>query len=371
MYLFYLGNNPDLSRWELQSLLPGVDFHNQHYGVICNDDAVDEKNLVLVQKRAGGLREIIHYREQLFWEWDKALMSLKDSDIGDSKEVTLQAPTCDEKQREQMLLALKRYWHERTGKSLRFRLNKTYLVDHGGNVLWWLPNQEQAGSFYLGRTITQQTIRDYAKRDYDKPARSMQRGMLPPKLAQIMINGAGIQSSEALWDPFCGTGTVLIEAALMHIPSIGSDNELSAIRETQENMAGILDFSNQKYIQHLWQQNIMHTWTLPCDDHNLVIVAEGYLGPIQNKMLTPGEGLRAFWQKVEPLYQKFFFNLQKSNINKIVLATPIVMMAESPSKLATRTWDILLKQGWRMSFSTEYTRANQFIGRHIACLQRN
>lgn len=371
MYLFYLGNNPDLSKWELQSLLPTVTFQNHHYGLSCNDTAIDEKSLTAVQQRAGGLREIIHYREQLFWEWDKAIMSLKDSDIGDSKEVTLQAPTCDEKQREIMLLALKRYWHERTGKSLRFRLNKTYLVGHGGNVLWWLPNHEQPGSFYLGRTTTQQTIRDYAKRDYDKPARSMQRGMLPPKLAQMMINGAGIQPDQVLWDPFCGTGTVLIEAALMHISAIGSDNELSAIRETQENMAGILDFSNQKYIQHLWQQNIMHEWILPCDDHNLVIVAEGYLGPIQNKMIVPGDGLRAFWQKVEPLYQKFFFNLLRSKITKMVLATPIVIMAENPSKLAIRTWDILLKQGWQMSFSTEYTRANQFIGRHIACLQRN
>jgi hypothetical protein len=370
MYLFHLGNNPDLSRWELQSLLPNIVFNEHPYGVICADAGIDDALLAHIQKRAGGLREVIHYRDQSFEEWKKAVMSLKDTDLED-KEVALHAPTCDEKQREQMLLALKRYWHERTGKSLRFRLNKTYLVGQGGNVLWWLPNDTQPGTFFLGRTITQQTIRDYAKRDYDKPARSMQRGMLPPKLAQIMINGAGIQDSQMLWDPFCGTGTVLIESALMQLPCIGSDNELSAIRETQENMASILDFSNQKYIQHLWQQNIMHQWTLPCDDQNLVIVAEGYLGPIQNKVIAPGDELRAFWQKVEPLYQKFFFNLLKSKINKMVLATPIVIMADSHAKLANRTWDILLKQGWNMSFSTEYIRASQFIGRHIACLQRN
>lgn len=371
MYLFYLGNNLKLSRWELRNLLPVAPAGESSYGISYADDVLKSVDLAAIQKRAGGVREIIHHTDQSFTEWDRAIMSLRDEWIGDQKEITLLAPSCDEKQREHMLLALKRYWHERTGKSLRFRLNKTYLVGNGGNVLWWLPVPDQAGQFWLGRSITQQTVSAYAQRDYDKPARSMQRGMLPPKLAQIMINGACIGADQVLWDPFCGTGTVLVEAALMHIPSIGSDNETAAIRETQNNIASILDFDDQKFIQQLWQQNIMQNWHLPCDDANLVIVAEGYLGPIQNKAMTVGDGLRAFWQKVEPLYQKFFTELAKSKIKKMVLATPIVLMAENDSRLAKRSWDILLKQGWEISFSADYTRSNQFIGRHIACLQRN
>lgn len=43
--------------------------------------------------------------------------------------------------------------------------------------------------------------------------RSMVVGMMPPKIAQIMINLATKgERSIAIWDPFCGLGTTLIEA---------------------------------------------------------------------------------------------------------------------------------------------------------------
>lgn len=371
MYFFYLGNNPDLSRWELENLLPSRDFVVYSTGIAYTDESLKDVDLKQIQKRAGGVREIVHFQDRVFNQWDKAIMSLRDDHIGDHKEITLHASSCDDKGREHMLKELKKYWHERTGKNLRFRLNKTYMLEQGGTVLWWLPVPDQSGNFWLGYTVSQQTITAYAQRDYDKPSRSMQRGMLPPKLAQIMINGAGLSAQEVLWDPFCGTGTVLVESALMHIPAIGSDNDSSAMRETQSNLQALLSSEERKYVARVWQQDVTRDWLLPEVSGVLVIVAEGYLGPVQQKMLTAGEHLRAFWQKVEPIYQKFFTQLNKSTIKKMVLASPIVLMTEGNSRLAKRSWDILTKQGWRMTFSSDYIRAGQFIGRHIACLQRN
>ncbi|MCB9806812.1 hypothetical protein H6768_02830 [Candidatus Peribacteria bacterium] len=46
-----------------------------------------------------------------------------------------------------------------------------------------------------------------------KRDRSMVVGMMPPKIAQIMINLATKGDKKvAIWDPFCGLGTTLIEA---------------------------------------------------------------------------------------------------------------------------------------------------------------
>ena len=43
--------------------------------------------------------------------------------------------------------------------------------------------------------------------------RSMTVGMMPPKIAQIMINlGTKGHKNVIIWDPFCGLGTTLIEA---------------------------------------------------------------------------------------------------------------------------------------------------------------
>jgi tRNA G10 N-methylase Trm11 len=63
-------------------------------------------------------------------------------------------------------------------------------------------------------TIACQDIDAYTKRDTSK-SRDMVVGMMPPKLAQIMINLATEGRKEIIYDPFCGLGTILIEAANM------------------------------------------------------------------------------------------------------------------------------------------------------------
>ena len=92
-------------------------------------------------------------------------------------------------------------------------------------------------TFFLGKTIVVQDFKGLSKRDYGRPARDDVSGMLPPKLAQIMINLSGITREEALLDPFCGSGTVIMEAALMGVKKIhGSDLSKKAIEDTQKNI---------------------------------------------------------------------------------------------------------------------------------------
>jgi len=51
-----------------------------------------------------------------------------------------------------------------------------------------------------------------------------------------MINLSGAQSGSYLWDPFCGTGTVLQEATLLSINAYGSDLSDKMVDYTSENM---------------------------------------------------------------------------------------------------------------------------------------
>lgn len=118
------------------------------------------------------------------------------------------------------------------------------------------------------RTIVAQTIRiqdidSYTRRDRGRPKRDAKVGMLPPKLAQIIINLAiGELPAEArqsiceippnqpiptahyagvyLLDPFCGTGVVLQEASLMGYDVYGTDLESRMIEYSQQNLAWLL-----------------------------------------------------------------------------------------------------------------------------------
>jgi tRNA G10 N-methylase Trm11 len=60
--------------------------------------------------------------------------------------------------------------------------------------------------------------------------------MLPPKLAQIIINLANPTSTDIILDPFCGTGVILQEALLMGYDVIGSDIDPRMVDYTNVNL---------------------------------------------------------------------------------------------------------------------------------------
>jgi tRNA G10 N-methylase Trm11 len=93
----------------------------------------------------------------------------------------------------------------------------------------------------IGYTLAVQPFKELSFRDYGRPARDDLSGMLPPKLAQIMINLTGInvetRHGASLLDPFCGSGTILTEAILMGFKNlIGSDISKKAIEDTKKNV---------------------------------------------------------------------------------------------------------------------------------------
>jgi len=90
---------------------------------------------------------------------------------------------------------------------------------------------------HVALSIGTQNITAYAKRDQARPARDVATGMLPPKLAQILINlAAGPAATGRLLDPFCGTGTVLQEALLMGYSVYGTDLSEKMIKYSKRNL---------------------------------------------------------------------------------------------------------------------------------------
>jgi len=62
---------------------------------------------------------------------------------------------------------------------------------------------------------------------------------LNPYLARAMVNISEINKSKILYDPFCGSGSILIEAALMGFKIIGSDINYKMIRGTSLNLKAL------------------------------------------------------------------------------------------------------------------------------------
>ena len=82
-----------------------------------------------------------------------------------------------------------------------------------------------------------QNITAYKNRDQARPARDAKVGMLPPKLAQILINLCGpLPKNSRVLDPFCGTGVLLQEALLDGYLVYGTDLSSRMIEYSEKNL---------------------------------------------------------------------------------------------------------------------------------------
>ena len=59
---------------------------------------------------------------------------------------------------------------------------------------------------------------------------------MPPKLARCMVNLAKARKGDVLLDPFCGTGSFLLEAALLGCRVVGSDAKRYVMRGCRRNL---------------------------------------------------------------------------------------------------------------------------------------
>lgn len=101
------------------------------------------------------------------------------------------------------------------------------------------------GTTYIAKTLSVQDIAGYTRRDRERPRRDARVGMLPPKLAQIIVNLAAANTNPlygaVVLDPFCGTGVVLQEATMMGFDAYGSDLDPRMVEYTDTNLLWLLD----------------------------------------------------------------------------------------------------------------------------------
>lgn len=111
---------------------------------------------------------------------------------------------------------------------------KNHLLDKG---IEFLVLEKNNGEYLLAKTLAVQPFEKFSERDFSRPGRDDFSGMLPPKLAMMMINLARLDKTKTLLDPFCGSGTVLTEALLLGYTSvIGTDLYDKAISDTEKNV---------------------------------------------------------------------------------------------------------------------------------------
>jgi tRNA G10 N-methylase Trm11 len=239
----------------------------------------------------------------------------------------------------------------KTGRSVRLIPNKTpelnaAQVIHNkltGPNGWELVFIKDGSKTIVAQSVKVQDIESYTWRDRGRPKRDAKVGMLPPKLAQIIINlSVGQLAKETLesicdipagqeiplprldkqlLDPFCGTGVLLQEAALMGYDVYGSDLEKRMVEYSEANLGWLGENYRLPPVCCRLEtaDATSYSWKTPID----YVVTETYLGrPFTN--VPSAEILAQTISECNLIIKKFLQNLapQLQPGSRLCLALP-------------------------------------------------
>jgi tRNA G10 N-methylase Trm11 len=233
--------------------------------------------------------------------------------------------------------------------------------------------------YRIGELIYLNNPEEWNERDYGKPKGDKFSGMLPPKLARMLVNltlGQVNNKEVTIIDPFCGSGNVLMEAMMLNCDVVGSDISKKAVTDTKINLDWIASkqASASKYAVYQADATQYDFNQLPIGDKSVAIVAEPYLGRPKKYKPTLHEA-GSEYNEIKKIYIGFLKNIKNSDLKEkklaITLVFPLVETSDnSRFSLYEECVDEIKKMGYTQSRNSFiYGREYQTVKRQIVFLK--
>lgn len=248
-----------------------------------------------------------------------------------------------------------------------------------GPLGWEIVLVKDGNKTIIAKTTHEQDIEAYALRDRGRPMRDARIGMLPPKLAQIIVNLAtGNVTPQPdklkLLDPFCGTGVVLQEAALMAYRVYGTDLDERMVDYSRQNLHWLTTKTSYDGFGSRFETADATTYKWP---HEFDVVAsETYLGRAFTSPPAP-DMLEKNRRDCDTILSKFLKNIhsQTKPGTHLALAVPAWFVRNQVYHLPLL--DSLEEIGYnQIDFNHAsrqdliYHRDGQIVGRELVVLTR-
>lgn len=239
---------------------------------------------------------------------------------------------------------------------------------------------EYKDTYLAGQTLGVQDIEEFTKNDRLRPVIDKDMGMLPPKLARIMVNLAQLEQGEILWDPFCGSGTILVEAALLGYNVLGSDIDAEAVEAAQQNIEWAIDeyeLPETKYRTFQWDVTKYDSKLRSTLRETEIgaVVFEPFMGPPQRRQMHPSKAEKLL-MKVSKLYKPLFEFLENINQDKLKVVAVLPeykthqgWVGVRYSHFMSKRWDIINNKISEKDL--HWSRSNSIIRRKIMILELN
>ncbi len=184
------------------------------------------------------------------------------------------------------------------------------LLDKGFELVFGVGEKE----IFVGKTLVVQDYESYSVRDYGRPARDPRAGMVPPKLAKMMVNLALKDKDQVFLDPFCGSGTILQELVMLGYKNlVGTDSSEKSVKDTETNLNWFFrkfNLSGKDYQIKLMRADVKKLSSVVSFKTVGAIVTEPYLGSPQARYFNL-EQIKKEVAKLEELYLAAFTEFRK------------------------------------------------------------
>ncbi|MEI7498217.1 MAG: hypothetical protein WCK11_02955 [Candidatus Falkowbacteria bacterium] len=330
-YFFVLGNNPELSAAEIMQTAQ-ANFKNPVYlsgkGLLLveSDSEIDADMLIrclggtikigLVKSETTKETAPKQFSEILLLKLGKNRISFGISSYSERVRIKQIGMTVKTFLKEQNISA--RWVVSREPQLSSVVVEQNDLLKKGAEFIIWELNKK----LFFGLTLAVQPFKELSVRDYGRPDRDEESGMIPPKLAQIMLNLANYSAEKVLYDPFCGSGTILQEAYLQGgYQLFGSDISQKAVLDSQKNIDWLINkFQLEKHSIQIKIGDATRAREVFANIKFDCIITEPYLGPQRGNY-----EVEQVVKELELMYAKCLIELSSIlNIGgKIVIILPI------------------------------------------------
>ena len=191
---------------------------------------------------------------------------------------------------------------------------------------------------YFGKTITVADSNFQKGMDEERPFKDF-KFTIPPKFAKTLISFLNLAPSvrnKKIYDPFCGSGTIIQFGHMLGYTVYGSDIDNNYIKGTRKNLEFTSQLLEDPIPQKVLNENIFQSDIADIQKHfppNFFdgIVSEPILVPISKDLPERGKIEDFLNREVIPVYYKFFeqaYLLLKPG-KRLAFVSPIIKTSEN------------------------------------------
>ena len=213
---------------------------------------------------------------------------------------------------------------------------------------------------YFGLVNQKYDYTQVKKRDMQKTVRR-EALAISPRLSKILINLSGAKKSDLLLDPFCGVGSILLEAMILGINVYGIDKDSSAIKDAEKNIKWLKSEFDIFAKHELTNIDSRGAPRINCD----AVVSESPLGKLQKHKVSDKEAKKIisdFEALIIPILRRL--KVVKKRNARIAITFPKVKGFSVDYRKVCERIGLILVLG-----PIEESRPGQFISREIIVIR--